>query len=361
MRYILAAMLAFWGIYPNAVFAQSADKAKTLRFYNKIDYMVPEVLEDFTKETGIKIESLIYDNTAEMMKVMQSGETFDVLVPSHFVLPALIDDGYLQPLDKKKLPNLKYSNPRLMTKLTPFDPQHHYAAPFLWGIVGIAINRPLAQNAFTGQITQSWDLLFTPRLTSRFTACGVSTLDAANEILAILLNYKGHSLKRSSPRRIEQEAAIVLNALRPNLRHVDNERYRTELAQGKLCLAIARSGEALQAQKAGQAVDFFIPLEGSVIFMDTLVIPVNAPNSELAYSFINYMMRPEIVARLSEELFFANYNLEAAQFINPELVKNPAIYPTADIMRRLYMVEPLSEKQQAARDRIWSDFTRRKP
>jgi len=350
MRCIVAMVFAL-------VFVTSAqaDEGKTLRFFNWNDYMVPDVLADFTKETGIKVETPIYVGMEEMLKVVRSGEAFDVLVPSHFVLPALIDEGYLQPLDKKKLPNYVYTDRRLMVKLAPFDPQNLYAAPYLWGTVGVAINKPQAEAAFGGPLPETWDLLFNPKMASRFASCGIGALDAANETLTILLNYKGYNLKRSSPRRIEQAGAI-LDALRPNLSYVDDERTLRDLSQGKLCLAIAWAGEALQAKAAGQPVEFFIPREGSVMFLDTLVIPTNAPNPELAYQFVNFMMRPEIVARLTEGLFFANYNLEAAKFLDPALAKNRSIYPDAAIMRRLHALEPLNEAQEVARDLIWPRF-----
>jgi len=354
MRCICAFVLAVLTTVLGSAPALSAEE-KVLRFFNWNDYMVPDILEDFTKETGIKVETPIYVGMEEMMKVVRSGEAFDVLVPSHFMLPALIDEGYLQPLDKSKLPNLAYADRRLMIKLAPFDPQNHYAAPYMWGTVGIAINKPQAEAAFGGPVPETWDLFFDPQLTKRFTSCGVSALDAANETMTILLNYKGHSLKRSSPRRIEQTGAI-LDALRPNLRYVDDERYLVDMKAGKLCLCIAWAGEALQAREAGQPIQFFIPREGSVMFLDTMAIPANAPHPELAYQFINYLMRPEISARMTEGLHFANYNLQAAKFLAPEVANDPSIYPDASIMRRLHALEPMNEAQEVARDHVWQRF-----
>jgi len=350
MRCIIAMLFTFF-----CVLSVKADESKTLRFFNWNDYMLADVLEGFSKETGIKVETPIYVGMEEMLKVVRSGEAFDVIVPSHFVLPALIDEGYLQPLNKKKLPNGVYNDRSLMVKLAPFDPQNLYAAPYLWGTIGIAINKPQAEAAFGGPLPETWDLLFYSKFSNRFARCGIGALDAATETLTILLNYQGHNLKRSSPRRIEQAGAI-LNALRPSLRYIDDERTLADLTQGKLCLAIAWAGEALQAKAAGQPVEFFIPREGSVMFMDTLAIPANAPNPELAHQFINYLMRPEIAARLTEGLFFANYNTEAVKFLEPDLVANHSIYPDAAIMRRLHALEPLTEAQEAARDRIWRRF-----
>jgi len=334
-----------------------ANENRTLRFYNWNDYMVSEVLTDFSKETGIKIETPIYTSMDEMLKALKSGESFDVVVPSHFMLPGLIDEGLLQPLNKKKLPNLIYADGRLMVKLSPFDPQHHYAAPYLWGTIGIAVNRPLAEAALGGRLTPSWDLLFDPKLSRRLTGCGMSALDAPNEMLAILLNYKGLNLKRSSPRRIRQ-AAEALNALRSSLRYVDEERYIQDLAAGKLCVAVSLVGNALRAREAGQPVDFFIPKEGSVMFLDALAIPANAANPQLAHEFINYLMRPEVAARLTEGLFYANTNTESVKFLAPELAQNPAIYPDANTLRHLFLLETLSEQQEAARDEIWPRFVK---
>jgi len=355
MQYVFALILLV--LSSNLALAQ-AKGDKTLRFFNWNDYMVPEILADFSKETGIKVETPIYVGMEEMLEVLRSGETFDVLVPTHYVLPGLIEEGYLQRLDKRKLPNLRHADPKLMAKLASFDTKNLYAAPYLWGGVGIAINKPQAEAAFGGPLPKSWDLFFDPSLNSRFVGCGISALDAADETLAILLNYKGYS-KNASALSIEKMGTI-LDALRPNLRYVNDERYLVDLSRGKLCLSIAWPGDAFKAQSAGQPVEFFIPREGSALFLDTLVIPANAPNPELAYRFIDYLMRPEVAAHLTKVLFYASFNLEARKFLPPALVKNPHIYPDSQVMRHLYALEPLNEAQKNARDRIWSRFTKKR-
>jgi len=352
MRY----MITTFFIFLCAMQVQAQDKI--LRFYNWNDYMVPEVLTDFTKETGIKVEAPIYTSMEEMLNVVRGGEALDVLVPSHFVLPTLIGEGLVQPLDKSKLTNLAYADGRLMVHFNAFDPQRQYAAPYLWGTIGLAVNQPKAEAALGGRVPKSWDILFDPAISRRLATCGMTALDAPNEMLSILLNYKGLSLDRSSVRRIRQSAVPVLDALRPNLRYVDEERYIRDLAEGKLCVAVSLVGNALRAREAGQPVDFFIPQEGSVMFLDSLVIPANAANPELAHEFINYLMRPEIAARLTEGLFYANFNTEAAKFLSPELAENPTLNPDTTTLRRLYVIGRLSAEQEAARDEIWSRFVK---
>ncbi|KXU39353.1 hypothetical protein AXE65_09130 [Ventosimonas gracilis] len=331
---------------------------KTLRFYNWNDYMVPEVLADFTKETGIKVQTPIYTSMAEMLNVVRGGEALDLLVPSHFVLPTLIDEGLVQPLDKSKLPNLAYSGGRLMVHFNAFDPQRQYAAPYLWGTIGLAVNRPKVEAALGSRVPQSWDILFDPAISRRLAGCGMTTLDAPNEMLSILLNYKGLSLDRSSIRRIRQAAVPVLDTLRPHLRYADGERYIRDLAEGKLCVAVSRMGDALRAREAGQPVDFFIPKEGSAMFLDSLVIPANSVNPELAHELINYLMRPEIAARLTEGLFYGNFNTEAAQFLPADLAENPMFNPDSADLRRLYVLSTLSAEKEALRDEIWSRFVK---
>jgi len=318
--------------------------------------MAPEVLVNFTKETGIEVETSIYTSMEEMLSVAKSGVPFDILVPSHFVLPTLINEGMLQPLDKDKLPNLNYVDRRLMINFSPFDQKYFYTAPYLWGTIGLAVNRTQVEAALGGEIPKSWDLLFNPVISSRLAGCGISILDAPNEMLTILLNYKGLNLKQSSLRRINQAEKPILQALRPHLRYVDEEHYIKDLAEGKLCLAVSLVGNALNARKAGQPVDFFIPDEGSLMFLDALVIPANAPNSEAAHQLINYLMRPQISAQLTENMLYANFNVEAAKFLSDELSSNPIINPDATTLRRLYVLESLNKERELLRDEIWSNF-----
>ena len=227
--------------------------------------------------------------------------------------------------------------------------------PYLWGAVGLAINTPQAEAAYGGPLPDSWSLLFDAKQSARLASCGISVLDAPDETLSLLLNYQGRSLARSAPSRVER-AGGVLEALRPNLRYVDSERYIEDLSSGHLCLAMAWVGDALAAAQAGQPVRFVVPDEGSVLFIDNLVIPANAARPDLAHRFIDYLMQPQVIAQITAETLYPNGNADSAQFIDSALLTQPGLYPDQDTKRRLYPLEVLSEKHAQVRSNVWQRF-----
>lgn len=348
MHRVLAAVLL--GLSP--WLAQAAD---SIRVYNWNDYIAPQVLENFTRDTGIAIDYRTFVSTEELDRILASGEAIDVAVPSHNTLPALIASGRIQPLDLNLLPNRSHLDKQLLSKLAAVDPQNRHAVPYLWGAVGLAINTPQAEAAFGGPLPDSWSLLFDAGQSARLAGCGISMLDAPDETLSLLLNYQGRSLTRSAPSRIER-AGVLLDELRPNLRYVDSERYIDDLAEGRLCLAMAWVGDALAAAQAGQPVRFVVPEEGSVLFIDNLVIPSNASRPDLAHRFIDYLMQPRVAALITQETLYPNGNADSAQFLDSALLEQPGLYPDQDTKRRLHALEVLPEKHAEVRDRVWLRF-----
>ncbi|MGP0172960.1 polyamine ABC transporter substrate-binding protein [Pseudomonas sp. NCHU5208] len=332
-----------------------AEAADSIRVYNWNDYIAPQVLEDFTRDTGITVEYHTFTSAEELNKTLDSGEAIDIAVPSHNQLPALIASARIRPLDYSQLPNASHLDKQLLSKLAAVDPQNRHAVPYLWGAVGLAINTPKAEAAYGGPLPDSWSLLFNAQQSARLASCGISVLDAPDEALSILLNYQGRSLARSSPSRI-QRAGKVLDGLRPNLRYVDSERYIDDLAQGKLCLAMAWIGDALAAAQAGQPVRFVVPEEGSVLFIDNLVIPATASQPELAHRFIDYLMQPQVIARITAETLYPNGNADSAQFLDSTLQKQPGLYPDQDTKRRLFPLDVLPQKQAEVREQVWQYF-----
>nr|WP_298141339.1 polyamine ABC transporter substrate-binding protein [uncultured Pseudomonas sp.] len=326
-----------------------------IRVLNWNDYIAPQVLKDFEKETGIHVEYRTFSTTEELNAALASGESFDIAVPSHNDLPRLIKNGQLQPLDFALLPNRSHLDIQLLSKLAAVDSGNRYAVPYLWGAVGLAINTPQAEAAFGGPLPNSWSLLFEAEQSTRLASCGVSVLDAPDETLSILLNYQGRSLVRSAPSRIERAGAI-LDELRPNLRYVDSERYIEDLANGRLCVAMAWVGDALAAADAGQPVRFLVPDEGSVLFIDNLVIPSSARRADLAHRFINYLMQPEVAALITAETLYPNGNADSYEFLDKQLRNQPGLYPDGETKRRLHALEALPEKHSAVRDKLWARF-----
>lgn len=332
-----------------------ASAEEMIRVYNWNDYIAPQVLKDFEAQTGIRVEYHTYSTSEELAALLASGEAIDVAVPTHSDLPALIKSGTLQPLDFNLLPNRKHLDKQLLSTLVALDPANRHALPYLWGAVGLAINTPQAEAAFGGPLPNSWSLLFDAEQSSRLASCGISVLDAADETLTVLLNYQGRSLARSAPSRVERSGQ-VLDGLRPNLRYIDSERYIDDLNQGKLCVAMAWVGDALAAADAGQPVRFLVPDEGSVLFIDNLVIPSSAKRADLAHRFIDYLMQPQVAALITAETLYPSGNADSREFLDEALRNQPDLYPDRDTKRRLHPLESLPEKHSAVRDAVWARF-----
>jgi len=352
MPRFLAALL-FAG--SSVLLAAPAVHAEDLVVYNWNDYIAPQVLVDFEKETGIHVDYHTYSTAEELEKALASDESIDIAVPSHDTLPALIKAGRLQPLDLTRLPNRSHLDKQLLSKLNAVDPQNRYAIPYLWGAVGLAINVPQAEKAFGGPLPNSWSLLFDPAQSARLASCGISVLDAPDEVMSVAMNYLGRSLAHSPPTQIKQ-GGDMLQAVRGNIRYVDSERYIDDLKEGRLCMSLAWVGDALGASAAGQNVQFVVPDEGSVLFIDNLVIPSSARRADLAHRFIDYVMQPKVAAQITAETLYPSGNADARQFLDPALRDQPGLYPDRATKRRLAALEVLPEKISPIKDEVWGKF-----
>lgn len=349
MRFRFAPLLML--LLPGIV--QAAD---TLQVWNWNDYIPEQVLSDFEKSTGIKVEYHTFSTSEELNQALNDGTPIDVAVPSHDQLPSLAKAGRLQPLNVDQLPNRRHLDRGLLSKLAAFDANNRYAIPYLWGMAGLAVNVPQAEAALGGPIPHSWSLLFDPQQSAKLASCGIALIDAPEETFAALMAYQGRSLAHSTPIQL-QRASKLLDSLRPNLRYIDSERYIDDLNSGKLCLALVWSGDAAAASRAGQPVQFIVPQEGTALFIDTLVIPSGAPRPDLAHRFIDYLMQPEVAALVSNEMLYPNGNQGATSLIAADLRDNPALYPDRQTKRLLMALPALPEKLKAALDTLWNQFT----
>ena len=336
------------------IFANAAE-GDVIRVYNWNDYIAPQVLADFEKQTGIHVDYQTFSAAEELRTALDKGEQFDIVVPTNDDLPRMISAGQLLPLDKGQLPNNKHLDPQILTKLAAFDPQNRYAMPYLWGSIGLAINTPQAEAAFGGPLPKSWSVLFDPKQSAKLAKCGISVLDESTDITTLLMNYQGRVLAKSPPRRIVR-AGKSLMAIRPNLRMVDSELYIGELNDGTLCVAVAYVGDALTAADAGQPVDFVIPEEGSIMFVDSMAIPANAKRPDLALKFLNYMMQPEVAAQVTSETFYPNANIDSLPLLDEKLRTMPGIELDNVTRRRLSLLPALPAKVTEAVEAQWQTF-----
>ncbi len=350
MQRMLAALL--FALIPGL--AHSADE-KVIHVYNWNDYIAPQVLSDFEKQTGIHVDYQTFSTSEELNEALASGKRYDIVVPSNDSLPGLIKSGQLLPLDKSKLPNSSHLDKQMLNKLSAFDPKNRYAIPYLWGAIGLAINTPQAEAAFGGPLPKSWSLIFDPQQSAKLASCGVSVLDAEVEVFTILMNYKGRVLADSAPRQV-QSAGKSLLEVRPNIRLVDSEQYIGQLNSGKLCVALAWVGDALAAADSGQPVEFMVPNEGSMMFIDTMVIPANAQQPDLAHQFINYVMQPEVAALITNETLYPNPNADAGPFIDEKLRNLSGITMDKETRRRLSLFPALPDRVSKPVNEQWDLF-----
>lgn len=330
-----------------------AQAQEVLKVYGWEGRLAPSVIQEFEKQSGIKVEYTTYASAEGVLSEVGFGTSYDVVFPAHFHLPALIDAQRLQPLDVAKLPNLKQVDPDLLAMLGGFDGKTRHAVPYLWGTVGLALNVSKVVDTLGEMPEDSWNLLFDAKNSDRLAQCGIGMLDAREETLSLLLNYKGRALGRSGPRQIQQ-AGAELAALRGKAASFGNSSYIEQLASGKLCMAMAWSGHVLKAADAGAPLRFVMPREGALMFIDTMAIPRNATNVAAAYRFIDYLASAEANTRNARDTLF----YPVARIDSPAMGKLASerleLVVTGDQRRSFYYLEALSAKQKTAVDASWA-------
>lgn len=333
---------------------------KVVNVYNWSDYIDREILKQFTAETGIKVVYDVYDsNDVLETKLLAGHSNYDVVVPTADFLSRQIQAGVYQKLDKSKLGNLSNMWQLISKRTAAYDPDNAYSVNYMWGTVGIGYNVKKLQQRFPNMPVNSWKMFFDPKILSLFADCGVQVLDSASDIIPAALNYLGENPDSKNPAVIAKTDAVLM-AIRPFVQKFHSSEYIDALANGDICLAVGYSGDILQARnraiEAGKGVEinYLVPDEGAMIWADQMAIPADAPHSDNAHQFINYMMRPEVIAKVSNYVSYANGNKASQHFLNPDVINNPAIYPAEAAMARLYTVSPYDMKAQRVLTRIWT-------
>ncbi|WP_435605541.1 extracellular solute-binding protein [Pseudomonas knackmussii] len=332
-----------------------------VRIYNWFDYIGPDTLKGFQADSGIVPKYDVYDSNEVLEAKLLSGHSgYDLVVPSDSFLPNYLKAGVFQKLDKSKLPNWKNLNPALLKVLEAKDPGNQYAMPYMWGTNGIAYNVDKVK-AILGENApvDSWDLVFKPENLAKLKQCGVAFLDSPTEVIPEVLGYLGLSPNSKNPDDYVK-AEQLLTSLRPYVTYFSSSKFVTDLANGDVCVAIAWSGGAMQAAsrareaKNGIKIEYRIPKEGTAAWFDVLAIPKDAQNVEQAHAYLNYLLRPEVVAPISDYVSYANPNQAADKLISADLRNNPNVYPPAEVQAKLYSVEMLPPKLERIRTRTWS-------
>ncbi len=356
MKKILAALLALGALS----LAQAVAKERVVNVFNWSDYIDAKTLDDFSRETGIKVVYDTYDSNEMLDTRLLAGSTgYDVVVPSATFLAQQIKAGVYQPLDMSKLPNAKNIWREIAAKLARYDPGNRHAIDYMWYTTGVAYNVGKVKEKLGDKAITSWDQILRPENLKKLAGCGVYMLDSPEDMFAIALNYLKLDPNSKKPEDIHK-ADMLLSSLRPYVKKFHSSEYINALANGDICVAIGWSGDSFQARnrakEANNGVDiaFAIPREGTLISLDALAIPVDAPHPEEAYALIDYLLRPEVAARNTNATHFANGVAASRPLIDPTIVGNPSIYLDDAAMSRLFAVTPADLATQKAITRAWT-------
>ncbi|MCX7304336.1 MAG: polyamine ABC transporter substrate-binding protein [Hyphomicrobiales bacterium] len=344
-----------------AVLSLSASaQERVVNVYNWSDYIDESVIEEFTKETGIKVVYDVFDSNEILeTKLLAGGSGYDVVVPTGNFLARQIQAGVFQKLDKSKLPNLVNMWDIVSERTAKYDPGNEYSINYMWGTVGIGYNQKKVQEALGIDKIDSWDVFFNPEKLSKLADCGVYILDSPTDIFPTALRYLGIDTESTAPEDLAK-AEEALMKVRPYIRKFHSSEYINALANGDICLAIGWSGDVFQARDRaaeadqGVVVDYVVPKEGAEMWFDQLAIPADAPHVEEAHEFLNFMMKPEVIAKASNYIFYANGNKASQAFIDKEILDDPAIFPDEAALATLFTVSPYDPKTQRVVTRAWT-------
>lgn len=344
-----------------AIGLAQADEPRTLRVYNWFDYITPQTLTDFQQQARVKLVYDIFDtNEALEAKLLTGNSGYDVVVPSNVFLAKQIQAGIFQPLDRAKLPNWQHLDPKLMKLLDANDPGNRYAVPYMYGTILIGFNPDKVKAALGADApVDSWDLVFKPENIAKLKQCGVAMLDSPSEILPLALQYLGLDPNSNKPDDYRKAEALMLK-IRPSITYFHSSKYMADIANGDICVAVGYSGSFSQAAnrakeaKNGVVVDMRLPKEGAPIWFDMLAIPKSATNPQDAHAFIDYLLRPEVIAPISDFVGYPNPNKDATDKVDPAIRGNPNLYPTDEAMTHLYTLKPLDRDGERARTRVWT-------
>ena len=335
---------------------------KTLNLYIWSDYLAPNTLADFERQTGIKVHVSYFDTNETLETRLLAGNSgFDIVVPTASYFERQIKAGVYLTLDRSKLSNLKNLDPQLMAKVALHDPGNAHGVIYTWGTNGIGYNEKMIRELLPDAPLDSWRLVFDPAVASKIAKCGISVLDSPAEMMRAVLNYLGRDPNSQKPEDLADAEATLLK-IRPFIRNINSSEYIEALANGDLCVAVGYNGDVLQARdrareaNKGVEIKYTVPKEGSILWFDMLAIPKDAPDPDNAYAFMNYMMTPQVSADISNFKRYATANLPSQALVQPAVREDPGIYPPPEVREKLSVQLADSPEQTRAITRMWQKF-----
>lgn len=337
----------------------AADKEPKLYILNWNDFIDPQVIDDFEAETGIEVHyEIMTSNEILLAKLLVNDSGYDIIAPSIHVLKHLADVDVLYPLDKKQLPNLKHLNPQKMQKIAAIDTNNTYGIPYMELSTGIAYNpEKVAEVLGSDYKIDSWEILYNDEIMQKLATCGITSLDSPSDMLCTTLLYMGKDLES---RKAEDYTAAgeLLKVMGKNVRYFHNSKYINDLASGEVCFSVGWSGDAqlasARSQEAGYGkIEYVIPKEGALLGYDMMAIPRDAKHITNAHRFLNYIMRPDVIAKISDYIHYANVNKDATELMDQSIVSNNSIYFNDEMLKHMHIVVPPFEVTRHM-TRVWN-------
>ena len=339
--------------------SSASAKETDLYIMNWSDYIAPDTIKNFEQETGIKVHySLIDSNEMLEAKLMAGDSGYDIITPSLHILKRLSEANLIHPLDKSKLPNLKHMDKDKMAKIATIDKDNQYGIPYMELSTGIGYNERMVKEIMGEDFkVDSWDVFFKPEILSKLKQCGTTVLDSPSDMICsalIYLNLDPESQNHDDYLKAEE----LLKTMVKNITYMHSSQYINDLASGEVCMSVGWSGDiqlaAQRSQEAGlDKISYVIPKEGALMGYDMFAIPKDAKNIENAHLFLDYIMRPEVIAEISNYVRYANANADATPLIDKEITENPGIYYPKEMLKRMHIVVPPNSVEKVL-TRTWN-------
>lgn len=357
-RFGWLAVVAALGLAPVATAQENVVKV-----YNWSDYIDPSTLEEFTAETGIEVVYDVFDSNETLETKLLAGSTgYDVVVPTGYFLSRQIQAGIFKELDKSKLANWGNLDKSLMAQAAKYDPDNRHAMIWMWGTSGIAYDVAKIKERLGDVPVDSWSVLLDPANAEKLADCGIYMLDSVTDVVPSVLQYLGEDPDSKDP-AVLQKAAEQLAKVRPFVRKFHNSEGINALATGDICAALIYSGDAgiaaTRAEEAGSGLEikYVVPKEGAQLWFDMMAIPADASNPDAAQTFMNYMMRPEVIAKSSNFVTYPSGNARGNELVDAEVKADVNLFPDDALKGKLFTISPADQKQQRVMTRLWTQVT----
>jgi putrescine transport system substrate-binding protein len=350
------------GGQPAAPADAHADSEKILNIYSWIDYIAPDTVRNFEKETGIKVRYATYDNNEVLETKLLTGHTdYDIVIPAENFFDRQLRAGVYRPLDKAALPNLVNADPDILRRMAVHDPGNKYAIPYMWSTTGLGFNIDKVRARLGAAPPDSWSLLLDPANAAKLKDCGISIIDSPLDVFESVVIYLGRDPNRRDPADVAA-ASAVLQKIRPFIRYIDPAQHIGDLANGDICLALGWSGDVELARSrakeasTGANIAYLVPREGALITVDMMGIPADAPHPHNAAIWMNYLMRPEVIAAISNYIRYPNGYSGSLPFILPAMKSDESIYPDTATRARLFTNTAVPPEYSRLVTREWTRF-----